>query len=188
MTPRSVTSRSAGTAAISLWTWPFTSAHQARAAAFAALRSAQPPSASGWDDQITLGVADQRLDHPLRLGVRRLAEVRLEAVPRRELHVLRVRHHHVRDRPGPQAAHPIRQHHAGHAVQLGEALGQQLAASSPASGPSPPARTDTDSRPAPRRRSRSRPRCPSPPPGAHPASAPTADTPAAGASRPPWRS
>ncbi len=36
---RSIISRSAGTAQISLWVTPFTSAHQAAAAAFAAARS-----------------------------------------------------------------------------------------------------------------------------------------------------
>lgn len=42
-TSRSMSSCSAGMAAVSLCTWPFTSAHQATAAALALATSAQPP-------------------------------------------------------------------------------------------------------------------------------------------------
>ena len=94
---RSMTSRSAGTAQISLCTAALTSAHHAAAAAFAAARSANGPGPAGaGDHQVGLGVADQVLHDPLRLRVRGLAEVRPEPVVRGEPHVLRRGHHHVR--------------------------------------------------------------------------------------------
>ena len=67
--------------------------------------------AAGRDDQVSLGVAHQSLDHALRLRIRRLAEVGTEAEMGGEAHVLGVRHDDVGDGARPQASHAVRKHH-----------------------------------------------------------------------------
>jgi hypothetical protein len=66
------------------------------------------------------------LDHTLRFRIRRLTEVRPEAVVGGEAHIVGVRHDHVGHHAGFEAAHSVGQHHRRHAAQLLEALGQQL--------------------------------------------------------------
>ena len=75
--------------------------------------------------QVGLGIADQVLGNPFRLGVGGLAEVRLEPVMTGEADVLRRRHDHVGDHAAFQAAHPVSEDLARHPAEGLEALGQQ---------------------------------------------------------------
>ena len=81
-------------------------------------------AADGYD-QIALGVAHQVLDHSLGLRVGLAAKVGAKAVVGGEAHVVVMGHHQPGDLVGAQAGHPIAQHHARHAADLLETLGDQ---------------------------------------------------------------
>ena len=75
--------------------------------------------------QVALGIAGQVLHDPLRFRIARPAEVRPEPVMAGEPDILRRGHHDVGHHAAFQAAHPVRQHRAGHPAQHLEALRQQ---------------------------------------------------------------
>ena len=79
---------------------------------------------SGRDHEVALRIADQVLDHRLRLGVVPLAEVRAEPVVGGEADVVGGRHDDVHHHPALQAPHPIREDHLRHPADHLEALGQ----------------------------------------------------------------
>jgi hypothetical protein len=76
-------------------------------------------------DQVALGIAHQVLHDAFGFRIGCLAEVGPEPVVRGEPHVLRRRHHHIRDHPCLQAAHPVGQHGLGHPAQGLETLRDQ---------------------------------------------------------------
>ncbi len=164
-----MTSRSAGTAQISLWTALLTSAHQAAAASFAAAKSAERRLGH---HQVALGIADQVLRDPLRFRVVRLAEIGLEPVMRREPQVLRRGHHHVGDHAAFQARHPVGQHLARHPAQHLQALRQHRQRRLRALISSEP--HEPDPAPGQHRAEHVQPAlgCPSRSPGTHPATTP----------------
>ena len=81
-------------------------------------RSGHSGSSSAGTSRSRLGVAAQVFDDALRLRIRPFTEIGFEAKVRGELHVLRVRHHHVGDDACLQTRHAIGQHHGWHADDM----------------------------------------------------------------------
>jgi hypothetical protein len=75
--------------------------------------------------QVTLGVADQVLDHTLRFRVAAFAEVGAEAIVSGEADVLGMGHHDVGHDSVLQTCHAVAQHDRRHGAQLFEAFGEQ---------------------------------------------------------------
>jgi len=75
-------------------------------------------------EQVGLGVPDQVLHDPLRLGIGGLTKIRPEPVMQSEPNIFGCRDNPVRHDSTLQAAHPVGQHDLRHPAHLGEALTQ----------------------------------------------------------------
>ena len=120
---RSIARRSAGTAAISLWTPAVALGAPGGGGRVRDVEIARP--AAGRDEEVGLGIPDEALHDALRLGVGGLAEVGPEAVVGGEGDVARCRDDDVGDDPALETAHPVGEHDRGHPAERLEALGEE---------------------------------------------------------------
>ena len=154
----STASRSAGTAQISAWVSrvDLSAPHGGRAVGRSMIIEGLLR-----DHQVSLGIADQMLHHPLRLRIRRLTEVGPKPVVGGEADIIRGRHHHVGDHPRFQAAHPVRQHQSSAPRRGSRSIRPAVRTWWRPSRRRRTGRIGTATRPAPRRTHAVRPRHPS---------------------------